>query len=95
MVAREKIRKIPNFHFIAAVSAGIYRGKAVLDLDYAEDVLAETDMNIVMNDEGHYIEIQGTGEENHFTRDQLNEMLGLAEKGIAELLMLQKAAIAS
>lgn len=95
MVTREKIRKMPNFHFIAAVSAGIYRGKAVLDLDYAEDVLAETDMNIVMNDEGHYIEIQGTGEESHFTRDQLNEMLGLAEKGIAELLTLQKAAIAS
>lgn len=95
MVAREKIRKMPNFHFIAAVSAGIYRGKAVLDLDYAEDVLAETDMNIVMNDEGHYIEVQGTGEESHFTREQLNEMLCLAEKGITELLTIQKAAIAS
>ena len=64
----------------------------MLDLDYAEDVLAETDMNVVMNEQGHFIEVQGTGEESHFTREQLNEMLALAEVGIAELIQLQKDA---
>lgn len=92
MVAREKIRKIPAFNYIAAVSVGIYRGQAVLDLDYAEDVLAETDMNVVMNEEGHFIEVQGTAEDKSFNRDQLNNMLSLAEGGIIQLLELQKNA---
>lgn len=92
MVAREKIRKMPAFNYIAAVSVGIYRGQAVLDLDYAEDVLAETDMNVVMNEEGHFIEVQGTAEDKSFNRDQLNNMLSLAEGGIIQLLELQKNA---
>jgi len=92
MVSRDKIRKMPAFNYIAAVSTGIYRGQPVLDLDYAEDVLAETDMNVVMNEQGHFIEVQGTGEESHFTREQLNAMLSLAETGIAELIQLQKTA---
>lgn len=86
----EKIRKKPTFHYVAAVSVGIYRGQAVLDLDYAEDVLAETDMNIVMNEQGEFIEIQGTAEDASFTRAQLNEMLTLAEAGIQQLIPLQK-----
>ncbi|ARG96720.1 ribonuclease PH [Legionella micdadei] len=92
MVAREKLRKMPAFNYVAAVSVGVYRGQPVLDLDYAEDVLAETDMNVVMNEEGHFIEIQGTAEDRSFTREQLNSMLSLAENGIARLIELQKSA---
>ncbi len=92
MVAREKIRKKPAFNYVAAVSVGIYRGQAVLDLDYAEDVLAETDMNVVMNEQGHFIEVQGTAEDNHFTHDQLNSMLALASDGVKQLITLQKEA---
>lgn len=92
MVAREKIRKVPAFNYVAAVSVGVYRGQPVLDLDYAEDVLAETDMNVVMNEEGHFIEVQGTAEDRSFSREQLNSMLALAEGGIAQLIELQKNA---
>lgn len=91
MLSREKIRKKPLFTYIAAVSVGLYRGHAVLDLDYAEDVLAETDMNVVMNEHGGFIEIQGTAEDKSFSRDQLNTFLTLAESGIGQLIALQKA----
>lgn len=92
MVSREKLRKMPAFNYVAAVSVGIYRGQPVLDLDYAEDVLAETDMNVVMNEAGHFIEVQGTAEDQCFTREQLNQMLSLAEGGITQLIDLQKNA---
>lgn len=92
MVQREKLRKMPVFNYVAAVSVGIYRGQPVLDLDYAEDVLAETDMNVVMNEAGHFIEVQGTAEDTHFSRDQLNSMLALAEVGIPQLIEMQKNA---
>ncbi|KTD31722.1 ribonuclease PH [Legionella moravica] len=92
MVQREKLRKMPTFNYVAAVSVGIYRGQPVLDLDYAEDVLAETDMNVVMNEDGHFIEVQGTAEDRFFNRDQLNSMLALAESGIPQLIELQKNA---
>ncbi|KTD50185.1 Ribonuclease PH [Legionella quinlivanii] len=92
MVSREKIKKMPAFTYVGAVSVGIYRGQSVLDLDYAEDVLAETDMNVVMNEAGDFIEIQGTAEEKSFNRAQLNGMLDLAETGIKELISLQKSA---
>ncbi len=90
MISREKIKRKPSFNYIGAVSVGLYRGQPVLDLDYAEDVLAETDMNVVMNESGHFIEVQGTAEESNFTRKQLNEMLDLAETGIQQLIELQK-----
>lgn len=92
MVHREKLRKMPVFNYVAAISAGIYRGQPVLDLDYAEDVLAETDMNIVMNEQGHFIEVQGTAEDGHFSRSQLNSLLELAEIGIPKIIELQKNA---
>lgn len=92
MVSREKIRKKPAFNYVSAVSVGIYRGQPVLDLDYAEDVLAETDMNVIMNEQGDFIEIQGTAEDGSFNRTQLNDMLALAEIGAKQLLELQKAA---
>lgn len=92
MVGREKLRKMPAFNYIAAVSVGIYRGQPVLDLDYAEDVLAETDMNVVMNEAGHFIEVQGTAEDKSFNREELNHMLSLAEIGIPQLIEIQKSA---
>ena len=95
MVNHEKIRKVPAFNFIGAVSVGVYRGQAVLDLDYAEDVLAETDMNVVMNEAGHFIEVQGTAEDRSFTRVQLNDMLNLAEAGINQLITYQKNSVAA
>ncbi len=92
MVRREKIRKKLEFQYIAAVSVGIYRQQPVLDLDYAEDVLAETDMNVVMNEQGEFIEIQGTAEDGSFNRTQLNGLLDLAECGITKLFQIQKGA---
>ncbi|MCP0914114.1 MULTISPECIES: ribonuclease PH [Legionella] len=92
MVSREKLRRRPDFHFVSAVSVGIYRGQPVLDLDYAEDVLAETDMNVVMDEAGNFIEIQGTAEDGSFNRNQLNDMLQLAEHGIRQLIELQRNA---
>lgn len=75
---------------IAAVSVGIYRGQPVLDLDYEEDSEAETDMNVVMNDAGAFIELQGTAEGHAFRLDELNSMAELASKGITELLEIQR-----
>jgi ribonuclease PH len=92
MISREKIKKKPTFNFISAISVGIYRGQPVLDLDYAEDVVAETDMNVIMNEQGHFIELQGTAEDGSFNRNQLNEMLALAEEGTNQLFELQKKA---
>lgn len=92
MVTREKIRKMPAFTWVGAVSVGIYRGQPVLDLDYAEDVLAETDMNVVMNDKQQFIEVQGTAEDKSFSRAELDAMLSLAEGGITTLIDLQRNA---
>ncbi|HUT41150.1 MAG TPA: ribonuclease PH [Gammaproteobacteria bacterium] len=78
---------------VASVSVGIYKGMAVLDLDYPEDCNAETDMNVVMNDAGDFIEIQGTAEGHAFNQDELNAMLALAKKGITELLAGQHDAL--
>lgn len=90
MYTHEKIKKQPVFNYIAAVSVGIYRGQPVLDLDYAEDVLAETDMNIVMNEHNQFIEVQGTAEDGSFSRVQLNSLLDLAEVGVKQLIEYQK-----
>ena len=73
-----KIPKNPLHGRVAAVSVGIYRGEPVLDLDYAEDSEAETDMNIVMNEVGNFVEVQGTAEGHAFTRDEFDAMLDLA-----------------
>ncbi|NCT57079.1 MAG: ribonuclease PH [Legionella sp.] len=92
LVKHNKLKKAPEFNYVAAVSVGVYRGQPVLDLDYAEDVLAETDMNIVMNEVGQFIEIQGTAEDSSFSRDELNTLLTLAEEGIQGLITQQKNA---
>lgn len=91
MLEKQKTKKDPFQQFVAAVSVGLYRGQPVLDLDYAEDVVAETDMNVVMTDEKQFIEIQGTAEDGNFSRTTLNEMLDLAENGIATLIDKQKS----
>lgn len=79
---------------IASVSVGMFKGTAVLDLDYPEDCNAETDMNVVMNEQGDFIEVQGTAEGVAFKRDELNSMLDLADSGIKQLIEAQRAALA-
>jgi ribonuclease PH len=79
------LKEDPVNSALASVSVGIYKGTAVLDLDYAEDSNAETDMNVVMNGDGQFIEVQGTAEGHAFSSEELNEMLSLAQKGINEL----------
>jgi ribonuclease PH len=83
----------PIKHMIAAVSVGVYNGNPVLDLDYAEDSNAETDMNVIMDEKGGFVEVQGTAEGEPYSRDELNAMLDLADKGIKELIKLQKQAL--
>lgn len=78
---------------LAAISCGIYKGTPVLDLDYDEDSVAQTDANFVMTGSGGFVEIQGTAEENPFSADELAKLIGLAQKGVNELVELQKAAL--
>jgi ribonuclease PH len=85
----------PLRSFVAAVSVGMIEGEPRLDLDYAEDFLAETDMNVVMADDGRFIELQATAERDPLSREQLDSLLGLASAGIRELITHQKRAIAS
>ncbi len=91
---RGDIAKDPVFGAVAAVSVGVYRGVPVLDLDYAEDSACDTDMNVVMNDGGGFIELQGTAEGHAFRRDELDALLGLAEQGVKTLLQHQRDALA-
>ncbi len=88
------LNKNPLYGQVASVSVGIYKGVPVLDLDYAEDSNAETDMNVVMNEAGAFIEVQGTAEGHAFRMDELQAMLELAKTGIAELTAKQRAALA-
>ena len=88
------LRRSPLHGQVAAVSVGIYRGTPVLDLDYAEDSACETDMNVVMNGAGQFVEIQGTAEGHAFRRDELDAMLQLAQGGLEGLLEAQRAALA-
>lgn len=91
---RGEIGRDPVHGAIAAISVGVYRGVPVLDLDYAEDSDCDTDMNVVMNDGGGFIEVQGTAEGHAFRRAEMDAMLQLAEAGVAELVALQRAALA-
>ena len=94
LMAKKLITRNPLFGAVAAVSVGIYRGMPVLDLDYAEDSDCDTDMNVVMNDGGGFIEVQGTAEGHAFRREEMDAMLALAQKGTFELIALQRAALA-
>lgn len=90
---QRKLRSNPLHGQIAAVSVGIFSGVPVLDLDYAEDSQAETDMNIVMNDAGRFVEIQGTAEGHAFSQEEFNSLITLATRGIGEIIEAQNKAI--
>jgi ribonuclease PH len=94
LLEKKLIAADPIKDHVAAISVGIYQGTPVLDLDYAEDSSCDTDMNVVMTGKGGMIEIQGTAEGDAFSRAELDALLGLAEKGIQELVTLQKSALA-
>ena len=89
------LTETPVIHAIAAISVGIYQGVPVLDLDYLEDSACDTDMNVVMLGNGHFVEVQGTAEGHAFTRAEMEELLELAGAGIAELITMQQAALAN
>ena len=84
------IAAIPIKHFVAAISVGVFHGVPVLDLDYPEDSDCDTDMNVVMTDDGHFVEVQGTAEGSAFDRATMNRLLDLAQSGIEQLIALQK-----
>ena len=92
--SRKDIARNPVIGAVAAVSVGVYRGVPVLDLDYAEDSDCDTDMNVVMNDGGGFIELQGTAEGHAFRRDELDALLVLAGNGCTQLFAAQQAALA-
>ncbi len=87
------ISTLPVKDSVSAISCGIYKGQTVLDLDYAEDSSAETDANFVLTGKGGIVEVQGTAEQDPFTEEQLTALLGLAKKGCAELVAIQRAAL--
>jgi ribonuclease PH len=93
LLKQKKLKINPLHGQIASVSVGIYKGAPILDLDYKEDSDAETDMNVVMNDAGAYVEIQGTAEGHAFRREELDAMLELAGTGINELMVHQREAL--
>ncbi len=95
LLAQERIVASPIRDHVAAVSVGLLKGTPLLDLDYSEDSVCDTDMNVVMTGAGAYVEVQGTAEGAAFTRLQMDELLMLAERGIAELVAAQRSALAS
>ncbi len=95
MLANKLIKENPIERQIASVSVGVYQGTPVLDLDYPEDSTAETDMNVIMDINGNFIEVQGTAEGAPFTPDEMSAMIALAGKGIGELIEKQSAALAT
>ncbi len=91
---KKQLRSDPLLQMVASVSVGVYQGVPVLDLDYPEDSAADTDMNVIMGEQGGFIEVQGTAEGAPFAREELDAMLSLAEGGIAQLVEAQKRALA-
>ena len=95
LLARGLIAESPILHPVAAVSVGIVAGVPVLDLDYAQDSSCDTDMNVVMTGAGHYVEVQGTAEGAAFSRAEMDQLMRLAEKGIGELIDLQRQSLSN
>lgn len=93
LIQRRLIKENPLHGMVASVSVGIYQGVPVLDLDYPEDSSAETDMNVVMNDAGHFIEVQGTAEGHAFRREEMDAMMDLAAGGIQQIITAQRLAL--
>lgn len=94
LIERGALKESPLIAMVAAISVGIYEGEPVLDLDYPEDSAAETDMNVVMTESGHFIELQGTAEAEPFSPEELDAMRELAQQGIQDLIKIQKMALA-
>ena len=94
LLEKKLITATPIRDFVAAISVGVYQGVPVLDLDYTEDSDCDTDMNIVMTGSGGIVEVQGTAEGHPFTREEMDELLELAKNGIAQLVEMQRAALA-
>jgi len=95
LISRGELTESPLIHNVASVSVGVFNGTPVLDLDYAEDSNAETDMNVVMTDNGGFIEVQGTAEGAPYSRAEMDAMLALAEQGINQIISLQKETLGS
>jgi ribonuclease PH len=93
LVSRKLLSSVPLKDFVAAVSVGVYHGTPVLDLDYPEDSACGCDMNVVMTGAGNFVEVQGTAEGETFSRTEMDALLALAAKGIAELIGHQKRAL--
>ena len=93
LLAEGKLTASPIHGHVAAISVGIVQGTPLLDLEYTEDAACDTDMNVVMTGAGHYIEVQGTAEGAAFSRQQMDTLLALAEKGVSELVRLQEQAL--
>lgn len=93
LLKKGTVKQDPLTRLIASVSVGVYKGTPVLDLDYPEDSKAETDMNVVMTQHGGLVEVQGTAEGEPFSREHMNAMMDLAEKGIKDLVLLQQKAL--
>ncbi|CZF84430.1 ribonuclease PH [Grimontia sp. AD028] len=93
LVSEGKLAENPMKGHVAAVSVGIFEGTPICDLEYVEDSAADTDMNVVMLEDGRMIEVQGTAEAEPFTADELNAMLSLATKGIQDIVAIQKASL--
>ena len=94
LIASGKLQASPITSQVAAISVGILRGLPLLDLEYIEDSACDTDMNVVMTGAGHFVEVQGTAEGAAFSRREMDALLNLAEKGIAELMALQRQSLA-
>jgi ribonuclease PH len=94
LMAKGLVKDNPLRDFVAAISVGIYEGTPVLDLDYEEDSACDTDMNVVMLGNGHFVEVQGTAEGHPFSREEMDTLLELAKQGIEQLVGMQRAALA-
>ncbi|MGH6640790.1 MAG: ribonuclease PH [Polaromonas sp.] len=95
LLAEGKLKETPILDHVAAISVGIVQGAPLLDLEYTEDAACDTDMNVVMTGAGNYVEVQGTAEGAAFSRREMDAMLVLAEKGIAELVALQRQSLSN
>ena len=93
LIAAGKLTESPIIQVVAAISVGMLGDLPLLDLEYTEDSACDTDMNVVMTSAGHYVEVQGTAEGLPFTRDQMNALMALAEKGVRELIAMQQEAL--
>jgi ribonuclease PH len=93
LIASGKLAASPIKDHVAAISVGILNGQPLLDLEYVEDAACDTDMNVVMTGAGHFVEVQGTAEGAAFTRTEMNALLALAEKGVGELVVLQRQSL--